>query len=314
VHDLAVSRRILLVNDDPKQLKWWSRIVRALHAEPMPGGYADLDAGVDLAVVNYDKLPTQSLGPWRERLMDPSSRSHVLMVTEGRCPSGQYAQLFAGGLTNLLATNGELAAIDFIVTLQKILRGDIFGIEKYFSWGVEPLRIVVRRSTDKQMVLEQAADFAQTLRVHPPLVERFLTVVDELVSNAFYNAPVDAQGRRVFSSLPRSNPVELEGDKAIEVSFCCDGLRLGVAAADPFGSLQPSDALKYLARCLQGKTAEVSRDGGGAGLGFFIMFDAVTHLVINVRPGIRTEVLGVIDVQGTFRDFVAQGKSFNIFT
>jgi hypothetical protein len=236
------------------------------------------------------------------------------MVTEGRCPSEQYAQLFAGGLSNLLATNGELAAIDFIVTLQKITRGDIFGIEKYFSWGAEPQRIAVRRSTEKQAVIQQATDFAQTLRVHPPLVERFLTVVDELVTNAFYNAPIDAHGKRKFSGFSRSNPVELEGDQRIDVSFCCDGLRLGVSVADPFGSLQPDGALKYLARCLHGKTAEVSREGGGAGLGFYIMFDAVTHLVINVAPGARTEVLGVIDVQGTFRDFVAAGKSFNIFT
>ena len=42
-------------------------------------------------------------------------------------------------------------------------------------------------------------------------------------------------------------------------------------------------------------------------------FDSLNHLVLNIRPGQMTEVIGLIDVRGSYRNFVKRGKSFNIF-
>ena len=36
-------------------------------------------------------------------------------------------------------------------------------------------------------------------------------------------------------------------------------------------------------------------------------------MVINLKPGRATEILGLIDVRGTYKDFATRGKSFNVF-
>jgi len=59
-------------------------------------------------------------------------------LLSGTLSADDLKDLFsAGALTNVLALNGSLPDVsDLLVTAQKFLRGDIFGLEKYFGWGV----------------------------------------------------------------------------------------------------------------------------------------------------------------------------------
>jgi len=36
-------------------------------------------------------------------------------------------------------------------------------------------------------------------------------------------------------------------------------------------------------------------------------------VIFNIVPGRRTEVIGLIDVAGTYRQSISAGKSFNLF-
>jgi hypothetical protein len=224
-----------------------------------------------------------------------------------------FAQLGRYGLTHLVAQNREASATELIVTIQKILRNDIFGIEKYFGWGVETTSTRIRLSDEKGAVVQSAVNFAADLDVHPRLVEKFATAADELITNAFYNAPVDAYGRPRFAHLPRSTPVELPPQEAVVVTTCCDGQTLGVSIVDSFGAMTREQSLHSLVNCLRNEGERPDRNKGGAGIGLYMTFDSLNQLVLNLAPGRKTEVIGLIDVRGNYRDFASRGKSFNIF-
>jgi hypothetical protein len=280
--------------------------------EPLPD-----DGAFDLIVVGYDALTIAERAALLAKFGgDRPSSSTRLLLYSSQTRSADLAELFERrAVTNLVARNGGvIEPADLIVTSKKILEADLFGVEKYFLWGIEPLSLEISRSVDKAAVLAKAEAYATAHGVNARLVGMFVNVADELVTNAIYNAPVDAAGTRRFAHVARTVPVELEASEAVRVTFCCDGRRLGISALDPFGSLTSETMFSYLAKCLKKGDDQVDVKQGGAGLGFYQMLESVSHLVVNLDPGRRTEMIGILDVTRGMRELASQCKSFNIFT
>jgi hypothetical protein len=268
----------------------------------------------NLVVANYDALAAND----RENLLVQygavRERPPLLLLSEGNCQA-DFAPLFgARRLTNLLARNGEVNPRDLAVTVAKLLGGDLFGLSRYFAAGAEVLAARLTRSSERDQVLAQVTEHARQAAVPPRLVAHLCTAADELMTNALYNGPRDEHGGSRFSHLSRSSEVALSAGEHIEIALCADDRRVGIAVADPFGSLAPEMLLDHLGRCFRGGPGVIENKPGGAGLGLFYIFDAVSQLVANLQAGHRTELIGLIDVRGRYRDFAASHKGFNIFT
>ena len=91
-------------------------------------------------------------------------------------------------------------------------------------------------------------------------------IVDELVTNAIFNAPRDADGKAKYRKLHRSEELVLADDEAATLQFACDGDFIAVSTVDPFGSLDQDTVIDYLNRCLVKGPQQMSDDSGGAGL------------------------------------------------
>lgn len=271
------------------------------------------DGDFDLIIACYEAIAPPEREALFERFSTRCSATRLLLLSDGSSHDELLPAMEKYYLTNLMGKVDEVDIEELVVTARKILDDDLFGLEKYFIWGVEPISMKVISSTQKEKVLATAEDFANNIGVNPRFVSQFCTVVEEVVTNALYNAPVDATGAHRFSSLSRSETVTLEDHEAIEIKLCCDGQRLGVSACDPFGSLSEERVLQYLAKCLRRDSDQVDTKEGGAGLGLYHVFDALSHFIINLERGRRTEVVGLIDVRGNYRDFGRRPKSFNIF-
>jgi len=316
-HDPLRGQRVLLIDGDGAQRDVTARTLRPVVAGELDAretlGDVPPDGEYDLVMANYDALtPTE-----RSALIESFSRlqrkSRLLLTSAGKCKE-EFHRLFGEhALTNLLAKNGELDAEDLIVTVQKILRRDVFGIEKYFVWGAQTVTTRLTHSSDKSRLLSEAEAYATNVGVRPRMVSLFCMVADELVTNAIFNAPRDAGGQHRYAHLPRGEDVALDPGEDVEVKFCCDGRRLGIAATDPFGSLTQERLLDYLAKCFRKGEDQIDSKPGGAGLGFYYIFEGVSHLVANISMGKRTEMIGLIDIRGSYRDFAGSTKSFNIF-
>jgi hypothetical protein len=95
--------------------------------------------------------------------------------------------------------------------------------------------------------------------------------------------------------------------------YACDGRWIALAVRDPFGSLDPRRLYERLARCLEHGSGQIVEQGGGAGMGLYVMLTHTSQLVVNLAPGRATEVIGLIDISGPYRAFATRPKSFHLF-
>jgi signal transduction histidine kinase len=253
-------------------------------------------------------------GPlWEEamvRLEPLRARGRVLAY--GSDPSrASCARLFAASrLTNFFASGGEVDIEELLVTVRKMLGSDIFGIDKYFSWASRSVRMTLDGTAEKAAVLDEARAFASAVAGPERLIDQFTTTVDEMVTNALFNAPTDPTGRFRFAHLPRTETVRLQAGERVVVELRCDGRRLGVSVADPFGTLTADVLIRHAGQRI-GVPSD-RRSSGGVGL--FSVLTMVSHLVANLSAGHRTEMIALFDIRGgTYRDFVQRGTSFHLF-
>lgn len=310
------GQSIAFVSEASSQFRQLTRILRRVVGNVIESdSLTRIEGGeLSLVAVSYDELGQDE----RHRLMTSFAEDRqntTLVLLSAGSAQRDLASLFGSQIfTNLLVFNNPAVdVVDLLVTIQKILLRDIFGLEKYFTWGIRPFSIRLTHSGERRMALDTIDHYCQSIGIPKRLGASIQSAADEFITNALYNAPVDAQGRSRFSHFPRTKPIELEPGEEIEVRFCCDGRRFGIATRDPFGSLTPKRLHEYLARCFQRGGDQMDEDPGGAGLGFYHIFDALSHFVVNINPGICTEMIGLVDVSGSYKDFIKSGKSFNIF-
>jgi len=266
-------------------------------------------ADAPVVAVYYDRLSPEQ----RDALGRMNSTSTPLLLLSREHQPDAFAELFDSRADNLLVLqeNGPDAG-DLLATLCKLRRGEIFGMEKYLRWGVELHPMALRSSEQRPAALETLNTYAASLGVPSRLAGLIGTVADEFMTNAFYNAPVRADRSRPYNRRHRTETVTLESDQQIELRYGSDGVRFGVSVTDPFGSLEPARIHQALARGFRG-VYNLDTDDGGAGLGLYHVLNSLSHFVINIDPGNRTEMIGLIDISGAFRRFAAAGRSFNLF-
>lgn len=315
-----MQSRLLLIDSNKAHLKWMARIIQSGISEvevcPRVSTTSDGEP-YDLVVMSYDVVDADLTAEQIMELRRGHPEVPFLLISSSK---HIYPKLLTGytdkGMMNILARRHREWARphDLVVTLQKLLRRDIFGLDKYFSqWGIEPVSMTVRNTADKRDVLARAHEYTADLRIHPRFVPQFLTVVDESISNALYNGPCDEQGVPRFAHLPRQSTVSLSNDEQITVTLRCDGTRIGVSVVDPFGSLTRDTIFDHLSKCFRRGRDQIDFDLGGAGIGLYVCFESLSHFVINLSAKQRTEVIGLIDVRGKYLDYVSGGKSFNVF-
>jgi signal transduction histidine kinase len=95
--------------------------------------------------------------------------------------------------------------------------------------------------------------------------------------------------------------------------FGADGKRLALSVQDPFGSLDAAKVIDYLTKCFRRGDDQIDQKEGGAGLGLYLMYESLSHFVVNIHAGRRTELIGVVDITGSYREFARRSKSFNVF-
>jgi hypothetical protein len=272
----------------------------------------------DLVIVDLDAEGQGSAG-LHHLIADLRRREHsrtgVLVLL--RATGGAHLRRIfeTSRLTNFLAISPEeqLDTVELTVTVAKILSRDVFGWARYLGPPRLSERLVVCGSREKHQAVEAVEAFAMRVGCQRRIAEAVAVAADELVTNAIYNAPTDSDGRPRYAQLSRDRMVELAEGEEVTVDIAFDGRRLALAATDKFGSLEQSRVVNYLAKCFVNETAQVDDKAGGAGLGLYYIFNAMHHFIINIAPGRRTEVMGLLEVTRTYKHYSSRTRSFNVF-
>ena len=118
------------------------QLMRSIHAN-----------GYDLMMINFDS-PLSTDEDWLRTLDTFESRwprtrlvLHTTASTEDYLPLMEKRHF----LRNMIAKSDQpLEPDELIITAEKLLRRDLFGLQKYLLWGIEPFRVRIAESRRKQ--------------------------------------------------------------------------------------------------------------------------------------------------------------------
>jgi hypothetical protein len=200
---------------------------------------------------------------------------------------------------------------ELVVTSVKLSSGDIFGLEKYLAWGVRVNDANVQTYEAKREALISVTASARDAGARRPTIARIESVVDELLMNAMYDAPAVANGTVPQTPSRISDQI---GDSEARLRWASDGRYFAVSVEDRYGALAKDVILDHLQRARQERgRPRASQTQGGAGLGLYFILSSVTRFIVNIDPGLRTEVVCLFDLKQGGRDADTCARSLHVF-
>lgn len=185
---------------------------------------------------------------------------------------------------------------NIMTTVTKLASSNIFGLEKYLSWGVETQEVFVQRSDQRSQLNEEMVAFFKSYGVRSSILSQVSIVVEEMLMNAIYDAPVDEEGNSLFNHMNRKELIELKEEQYSKLRYALDGTLLAVSVMDPFGSLSGKVILNYLESCYEDRAGQLNEEKGGAGRGLHQIIENSDLVVFNVHPGNQTEVICLFNI------------------
>ena len=181
----------------------------------------------------------------------------------------------------------------------------------YLDWGFSSVDIDVRTTADRDSAVAQIQMFVGQLQVPKRVADMFGELAHELLMNAMYDAPVDANGRAKYAADRKANVSLTDTEKPI-VRMASDGSKLALQVRDPFGRLERRHVFDGLARGLAG--GEMDQSHGGAGLGMMVCHNNSSAMFFDVVKGRSTEVTALFDLDMNLRELRTQAKSLHFWS
>jgi hypothetical protein len=151
-------------------------------------------------------------------------------------------------------------------------------------------RIRLTHASSRAARLEKMTDFFVANGVGTRTLQQLRDVAEELLTNAFYDAPVAAGA--LSKPVPRTQDISLPDESACDLAYGCREDLAIVRVRDPFGSLTRSRLVEVLTRCARSDMqVQVDETMGGAGLGMWRIFAGASYVSVLVAKNRHTEVL-----------------------
>ncbi len=219
-------------------------------------------------------------------------------------PVPEYLPLFKQHpyIDNIIARSEDNRAFtikNLITTVNKMANADIFGLDKYLSWGVEVTNHTVKSSKERKDLIESMSEHLRNMGLRKTLVGRCESVAEELLMNAVYDAPQTSDGKSKYNHLDRKETVNLESYEEAEFSYACDGMYVALGVSDPFGALSKKVIIEYLENNYLGTGGQFDDSKGGGGHGLHLMVESTDLLIFNVRKDTKTEVIALFQIGKT---------------
>lgn len=287
------KRRVLAISNDLDQLR---RIVANLERAG-----AEVDAVRSPEAIAGDVIPhryvfysatggnVDALQPLLPKLRD---RAHVTIVTEKAVLSDLTNYLRDDRINHVVV--GEELDRGVFVTAQKLLTGDIFGIEKYLPEGTPVQYARLRDFEGRGKAIDTVLEFAEQANMRRQVRNAIGQVCEELLMNALYDAPVDDDGNAIFAEVDPHERVHSRSPRPVSIRYAATDSMFAVAVRDRFGRLAKNTILSYIEKCINSPN-QIDRKTYGAGLGLYLVANAAASYIVNVAYGIATEVVCTFD-------------------
>lgn len=198
-------------------------------------------------------------------------------------------QLLTAGWTHVVAHPMPILAEELLATVQKLIRDDGFGLEKYVAWGAEVRQYILEDAAERESAVAALAKDVVAVGLPERVGSLVSVIADELIANALFVAPVDAAGARVRIHDPRDVARALAEHERVTVRWATDARYLAIEVRDRWGTLDAATIPKRLA-----SSAKTATDGG---MGLPLAYACCNQFVVDVAPRALTEVIALLDVR-----------------
>lgn len=212
-------------------------------------------------------------------------------------PLSHQMLLFGEQHCNHIFTSDDAGLLMLQRTVAKFVSGDLFGIEKYAPRGTEVHLCRLRDYAGRQKAIDEILAFADKAGVRRQVRAAVAQVCEELLMNALYDAPVGQDGEPLFAEVGTKDRLGQRSPRPVSIRYAAADSRFLVGVRDRFGRLTKDVILRYINKCLlspergQAPIDQIDRKTYGAGLGLYLIANAASQYVVNIAPGMATEVI-----------------------
>lgn len=136
-------------------------------------------------------------------------------------------------------------------------------------------------------------------------LESYVSVLsNELITNALYHSSGKGDQKR-------SEDFETEENNAINFYVAVDKHRIIVSVVDPKGVMEKDKVIDAIERGFREQRPKAS--GGGAGLGLYMVYSNSNQFIANVKKGISTQIICIIDSTKRYKKYKERITSFHYF-
>lgn len=184
-------------------------------------------------------------------------------------------------VSNIIVKTTPFNFSEFNWVVRNLITEKIFGLDKYMHTGFKILKeYTISDSEDisaiEEEIIETLSEFVK--------VEPYVNILlEELITNAVYHAPVDENGKEKYI---KHSKVILEENEAVKITLGKDSEKYGVSVMDPSGKLTKRQVLYRIDRHVHG---EGLLDEHGRGLHMSRIYS--DRLVINIKKDVATETI-----------------------
>jgi hypothetical protein len=214
--------------------------------------------------------------------------------------------LLTAGWAHVIAHPMPILAEEVLATVQKLIREDVFGLEKYVAWGAEVRSYTLEDARDRDAAVNALAQDVIAVGLPDRVGSLVSVIADELLANALYVAPIDETGARFRKDEPRDHARALAGQDIVTVRWATDARYLAIEVRDRWGTLDASAIAPRLATSSKQATTE-------GGMGLPLAYACCNQFVIGCAPRRMTEVITLLDMRYKPTE-LGRSASFHTFT
>lgn len=134
-----------------------------------------------------------------------------------------------------------------------------------------------------------------------------IQILNEALTNALYNAPVDTNGKFLHRQQNRRDVIQCEAKMAPTLDIVEDADKIVLGVRDLYGTLTKDVIDHYLTH------GEIAEKDGGAGVGLYLVLKHAHKVVINIEAGKMTEFIIVMHKFKRFFHYQTLEKSYHLY-
>jgi uncharacterized protein with PIN domain len=221
------------------------------------------------------------------------ARAWIAVPGEGLTPAEGPAvdALLAAGWWHVVSHPMPVLAEELLATVQKLLRNDVFGLEKYVAWGAAVRSYTLEDARERDQAVAAIARDVIGVGLPDRISSLVSVIADELIANALYIAPLDDHKRRFRANDARERSRTLRGRDVVTVRWATDARYLAIEVRDRWGTLDPNAVAASLA---SGKASATQAESG---MGLALAYACCNQLVVDLEPDVMTEMVALLDVR-----------------